>query len=451
VIVGLISAVVGSGLYWLAHRSMVDDAFITLDYARQLGLHGRWGMVDGLIANSATSPLSVLLLGGISAILRDEVLAVGVLLVSCFTVAGIWMHRIGGPVATALGVGLLATSPLLVSTIGLESYLAITLMIGLVRFARTEAWWMVGALAGLLILARPDLAVISVIAVAAAVRFWWRVLTMVLLVTMPWFTWSWFALGSAIPDTFLMKAGSGGWGGWPFVEWFMLYLPIFPAAVILSLVPAAVGLLCLPLWWREPIGWIWGGGALAHYLTMEVLNAGLYHWYAAPSVAGLGLIAVVTVAQLRRSLRWPAVGCAAGFLAVCAFSILDDGIPRARTPIGSNWASADQYRAIAAALPHGATVLSPGEIGTLAYYCDCRVVDGFADRGYFTDLLAHRRAEATGLKRTLLDLNYAHFKPVAPQPLTWRMTTPADHISTNPPMRGSWGDGRSVHIEPVVG
>lgn len=110
-----------------------------------------------LIANSATSPLSVLLLGGISAILRDEVLAVGVLLVCCFTVAGIWLYRIGGPVATALGVGLLATSPLLVSTIGLESYLAITLMIGLVRFARTEAWWIVGALAGLLILARPDL------------------------------------------------------------------------------------------------------------------------------------------------------------------------------------------------------------------------------------------------------------------------------------------------------
>jgi hypothetical protein len=37
--------------------------------------------------------------------------------------------------------------------------------------------------------------------------------------------------------------------------------------------------------------------------------------------------------------------------------------------------------AVAAATSGGRAVGSPGEIGALAFYCDCRIVDLFSDRG----------------------------------------------------------------------
>ncbi|MPY79174.1 MAG: hypothetical protein GEV04_11905 [Actinophytocola sp.] len=68
-------------IFWLVHRAMIDDAYITLTYARTLAEHGEWGMLPGHEANSATSPLNVLLLGVLSAVLGDPVAAAGVLYV----------------------------------------------------------------------------------------------------------------------------------------------------------------------------------------------------------------------------------------------------------------------------------------------------------------------------------------------------------------------------------
>lgn len=54
-------------------------------------------------------------------------------------------------------------------------------------------------LAGLLILARPELCVIAVIAVLLARGARWRVGAAAVGVRLPWLVWSWFALGSAVP------------------------------------------------------------------------------------------------------------------------------------------------------------------------------------------------------------------------------------------------------------
>ncbi len=106
-------------------------------------------------------------------------------------------------------------------------------------------------------------------------------------------------------------------------------------------------------------------------------------------------------------------------VAVTAGTVLNDGLPRERSPLGSNWASPAQYERIAARIPDGATVASPGEIGTLAYYCAdrCRVLDWFADRGQLEPMLRERETAAGSLLRTVLALNYARFDPGA---------TPAD-------------------------
>jgi hypothetical protein len=51
-------------------------------------------------------------------------------------------------------------------------------------------------------------------------------------------------------------------------------------------------------------------------------------------------------------------------------------------------------------------VHSPGELGTLAYYCRCAILDEFSDRGYFVQVLRGETAHAGFAKRALLDLNY---------------------------------------------
>ena len=86
----------------------------------------------------------------------------------------------------------------------------------------------------------------------------------------------------------------------------------------------------------------------------------------------------------------------------------------ATAPITTNWATPDQYRAAAALAPPGAVVASPGEIGTLAYYCDCTVVDQFSDRGRIDNLIHDRTAEAGPVFRALLEANYARLRTEAP-------------------------------------
>lgn len=449
-------AAVGVVVWWLVHRSMVDDAYITLTYARTLGLHGQWGMYPGLESNTATSPLNVLLLGAGTAVTRDAVLAVGLVLVGVFVMTAVWLARIGAELgvpgwrAPALGVGVVATSPLLLSTAGLESHLAVALMVGLARYALAGSWWAAGVVSGLLVLTRPDLVVFGLLAVVLAARSWWRVALAAVAASLPWFALSWVWLESAVPDTLLLKAGLT-WGAWNYGNGVLLWAGIFPAAVALSAAPAAVGLAFLPAWLRSgvrPVGGILGLGSLAHGLLFVVMGAGPFHWYYAPLIGGLAVLAALTAARAR-SITWQVL--AAVFVVVCAATAVNDGLPRDRTPIGSNWASATQYEQVTSQLPDGAVIQSPGEVGALAYHCytRCLVVDWFADRGQLAPMLADRRATAGPALRAVLDINYSRWDPAPAVPVQYVMVTaPADPVGS--PMVGSWGDGRTWWLRPAA-
>jgi len=50
--------------------ALIDDAFITLRYAKTLLKSGTWGFYPGHISNTATSPLNVLLLALFSVVTR---------------------------------------------------------------------------------------------------------------------------------------------------------------------------------------------------------------------------------------------------------------------------------------------------------------------------------------------------------------------------------------------
>jgi hypothetical protein len=129
-VIAAAAALAGGVMFALAHHAMLDDSMITLSYARTLAEHGQWGMVAGLPSNSATSVLNVLLLAAIVAVIGHPVVAVGILLMVTMAAVAWWATFIAEdarlPIRAfpAAIVGLLLVNPILVSTIGLETYLA---------------------------------------------------------------------------------------------------------------------------------------------------------------------------------------------------------------------------------------------------------------------------------------------------------------------------------------
>ena len=55
-------ALVGAIVIYAAQRGLIDDAYITLSYVRNVAEHLHWGLIPTEESNTATSPLNVMLL-----------------------------------------------------------------------------------------------------------------------------------------------------------------------------------------------------------------------------------------------------------------------------------------------------------------------------------------------------------------------------------------------------
>ena len=121
--------------------------------------------------------------------------------------------------------------------------------------------------------------------------------------------------------------------------------------------------------------------------------------------------------------RW-AVVAAAGLACAALVVDLQHGVPWTRAAISTNWATATEYERMGTDLHRivgPAAVESPGEIGTLAYYCDCTIVDAFSDRGRIIGAI-EAREQAPGLGAALLRLNYLHLdRDQPPRPVEYRL------------------------------
>ena len=69
-------------VFLLVSGHLIDDAYITLSYAKNLAFHGHWGLIEDGTANTATSPLNVLVLAAVTFFVRDAVFAAGVVFVA---------------------------------------------------------------------------------------------------------------------------------------------------------------------------------------------------------------------------------------------------------------------------------------------------------------------------------------------------------------------------------
>ncbi|MFE0019667.1 hypothetical protein [Amycolatopsis sp. NPDC059021] len=444
----VVAALLGVVTFLLVRRSLTDDAYITLSYAKNLAVHGTWGMVPGEAANSATSPLNVLLLGALTLVTRisgapHPVLALGALTVAAGASLGwSWLRLVRAlripPAAGLLGVVLVLVNPFLLSAFGLEVLLIPAVLMLLTVFAVEGRPILFGAAAGLAVLTRLDLVVFVVLIAASAApirRRAWLALAAAVAVAAPWFLFSWFAFGSFVPDTLVIKQSQASlFAPWSYVNGPVMYALGRPIVVLLTFAPAVLGVLALAAWaavrfavrWPRvpPLGPVaaLGAGGVLNYVVYSLLDVGPYHWYYVTPVVATGAFAVVAFgvwqgrARERPTLRSGPPLAALGLVGVLTLALAGvdgaQGVPWRSPVIFGNWASAQDYARVGKDLGkrlNGATVASPGEIGTLAYYCDCAILDVFSDRGQVVGLVNDQIAAAGPVMRTALRVNYHWF------------------------------------------
>ena len=454
----LTAAVTAAATFWVVEDGLTDDAYISLSAARNLAVHGEWSIVAGHTANTSTSPLNVLALGLITFVTRlwgsaDPMLALCVLNILAASLLGYSLARICRALNLGTGWGAVAlllvlTNPFLLSAVGLEVLLIPAVLFAMLSAAlESRALWF-GVAAGSAVLVRLDLIVFVVVFVALsrAIRRRWRTAALCFCaVALPWYLFSWVALGSFVPDTFLIKQGQATEvGGYDYLTGPLLFLDHDPLVTIVSFGPAIVGvLLAVPtlLAAANRIRGLPGipaelpamavGGAI-YFIAYVVMDTVPYHWYyVTPMVALAGFAALASGTLIQAAPRrapLSAVGglCAALSIALGAGALAADFVrelPWRSPPIFGNWATASDYERVGLALRDrigDAAVRSPGEIGSLAYFCECTIVDEFSDRAIVVrDRLQPRLADANPISRLILRSNYAFLdygvKPVTPR------------------------------------
>jgi hypothetical protein len=420
---------VSAAVFLLARPHLIDDTFITLAYARNLAFHGHWGLLADATSNSATSPANVLALAALTFVVRDAVVAAGILYVLCQVALVLALRRLGTALPRwfpALTFAALTVNPLLLSSIGLEVALGAAVLGWLAVFAAERQPLAFGLTAGALALVRLDLLIFAVV-LGLTVRSG-RVVLGAALVALPWFAFSWVVLGAAVPDTFVIKTLQGAqraWGGWDFGNGPLFYARTAPWTTVLSFLPLAA----VPFAFRRspalrPFALLALGGALYHG-SYVLLTVPPYHWYYGPGITAATVFACAWAASSRI-----ATGAVLALVAASVLAYAAPGLPREFAPLTSNYASTAKYAEIGRdlhALAGSRVIGSAGEIGVLAYTCECAIVDVFADRGLLPAAIDARGAGDRWV-RAALRVDYAFFdfdvRPRRPDLVLRRLPSP---------------------------
>lgn len=416
----------------LFRHALIDDAFITLRYVKTLLTSGTWGFFPGTIANSATSPLNVLLLAGVSLFLGPTVHAAValyfiVLLFTSMLLVRLSSRLTGSELHGWLAGLALVFNPLLISTMGLESVLFGAFFVLAIYCFHMQRWTLLAIALGLQTLCRPEGALFFLVFLPFIPehRTKFRLVMIYALSIAPWYLFSWIFLGSFVPDTFFIKTEQERWYQWDFFNGIpSLYYYVYSLGTILSFVflPLA-GLLFHQRIKKNPVLVIIWLAGLIHFVGYSALRVPPFHWYYAPQVVtivlfgslALGVLYQGSSAAWQKGL-WGTVTALYFFIPFAGMTVLlaRDGFVVREMPIHSNWGTHEQYRQVGLWLNehHGTDTirLVAGEIGTLAYYCDCRLLDRFSDRRWLRDHI-DERVSRPGIISTLWRLNFAFYSP----------------------------------------
>ncbi|HSS68549.1 MAG TPA: hypothetical protein VLK34_08350, partial [Nocardioidaceae bacterium] len=324
-----LAVVLEVAVLWAIHNAIVDDGYISLDYARTLAFHGEWGAVPGIPANSATSPLNVMALAALTVVVRSPMIALWVLAVANAAALGVGLLRLGsgwrvGDRLAWIALPLLVLNPIIASSTGLETAMTVTWLVWLLGVAARGSWRGFGWLAGVGIVLRPDLVIVIVVvwllhpALRRPSKLWstagtaWRAA----LLGLPWYIFSWFYFGSAIPDTLVIKRDQT-WGRFDVGLW-RRYDHLYPWAIASVTIAAAVGLLVLlalpaSRWTRwRPVALSvasCGIAGLTYFAAYTRLHVPPYFWYYGIPLASLTIVAAFGISAVTTQLgRVPHLG-----------------------------------------------------------------------------------------------------------------------------------------------
>jgi hypothetical protein len=306
-------------LFWGIYRSpwdAFDDAFITYRYAQNL----REGL--GLVYNSGewvlgtTTPFFALLLGGVGLFVEDVALLGHWLAILAWigvawgALALLWQadRRWAGVIACLM----LAFSPILYASIGMETSLLVALMLWTAWSWGNGRFLLTILLAALLILTRQDSAFWLLLLGLEMWRrtriFPWREGVGAFLLTLPWLAFAWWRYGSPLPNSAQAKIGQQAIMSVtmpPFYEglWqtFSQGLPVWTQIILLFSLLLGLWVVATrsrQLWWLP--AWV-----LVYTAVYTLFGVVSFPWYFVPPIVVLVLLTAVGPGSILGDDKWP--------------------------------------------------------------------------------------------------------------------------------------------------
>jgi hypothetical protein len=339
IVVGLIARIV----FWAATDRKLDDALITIKFDKNLA--DGFGLVHNLgegHVQGFTSALSVLVpLPGELIWHGGGLFMIRLVSLGCFALAAIYAHRIAcelrlgsWPTAFVLAYLALDQNQVFFGVAGMETQIAVAVLLGGIYYVLVEDYPKSGAALGLALLARPDFVLWVGPAYAFLIirnhREALRAAVISAAIVLPWVIFTWIYYGSPIPNTVPAKDNAfvpdfpslthpGAWLNFlgdqlsANAHQWMLFAPFweadFPTHTPLAYGAAkAIALLIVALAIVGAIStlrrasWLPAIAYLLLFVAYKVLylNVGYFKWYGVPAVAVLLLMAAVGLDRLSR-------------------------------------------------------------------------------------------------------------------------------------------------------
>ncbi len=426
-IVAYIFISVAALIYLLSFRKcLIDDAYITMSYVRNITEYFTWGVFPKYITNTATSPLNVLLLSLLSFLLGSVSTSIPILLAwLCFLVLLFILPKLTNIFFENKYLGyftfsLLLFSPLLISTMGLEGILFVTLLVcSYYNFAKKN--WMGFTIAlALLTLTRAEGVLFFIVGLVfiPTIRLKTSHIILFAFIILPWFIFSWIYLGSFVPDTLVIKKSQASWGVWNYSTGLFLYLEKYPLEMVYTFITLPLALLGLfkHLKSNKLTQFIFLSG-LIHYLAYTLLKVPPYHWYYVPQICSLALLGTLGLHVLLKYIKHYKYLFLFVIILLPITGMLHisskQGFMFRQMPIHTNWATSEEYKNIGYWLKnnikHDSVILLQGEIGTIAYYCECYVLDVFTDRRQLNKYLFNQQESLSFLEKLIFNFNFMFY------------------------------------------
>jgi hypothetical protein len=393
----IITLLVAAGLRLWYGSFVIDDAYITFRYSRNLarGL----GLVynpDGRHILGTTTPLFTLLLGlfhwlGFS--LEGVSLWLSILS-DCATIILLYLfgRKLGLPYVGLVAGGLVALWPDFIdyATSGMETSLYTALLVGACYAYLNKAYGLTGLLLALLVLTRPDGLILVAVLFGHYLlkerRLPWRMGLVFLPLPLVWAGFATLYFGTPVSQSVTSKAAQTDTT--PVESFIQLLIFLLQSVKPLLTILALFGIFAILRTsdfklLRLPLGW-WGLYSLL-FVWMGAFH--LFPWYYIPLLPFYFLFAVVGLVALAKPFARALKTAAAHRLArsgviaaavVAAIGLLVLALVHRQTLAETQLDRERLYQELATRYLNNLTPrdqVATKEIGTLGYFCDCQLYD----------------------------------------------------------------------------